>query len=204
CARERERRPAATRASAEGGDGVRARRPRGRRGLCAGSRRISPRSQELLEMMSAMWGGTPEAFTYYGSVDATPLYVRLIGRFCAAYGTGILDHPLLNQDRREVTVRASLQAAVGWVTRKLEASPLGLLEFCRTNPRGIPFQSWKDSGTSYIHGDGRVADYMQPIASVEVQGYAYDALRVAARLLPQQAERYLHLAEGLRRGLVER
>jgi len=174
------------------------------RSLFVASRRISPRSQELLEMLSAMWGGTPEALTYYGSVDATPLYVRLIGRFCAAYGTGILDHPLLNRDRRETTVRDSLEAAVDWVTRQLEASPLGLLEFCRTNPRGIPFQAWKDSGTSYIHSDGRVADYMQPIASVEVQGYAYDALRVAARLLPEQAERCLHLAEGLWRGLVER
>ena len=174
------------------------------RSLYVATRRISPRSQQLLGMLSAMWGGTPESMTYYGSVDATPLYVRLIGRYCAAYGTGILGQPLQNQDGRVVTVGDTLRAAVGWMLRKIEASPLTLLEFCRTNPRGIPFQAWKDSGTSYIHRDGRIADYTQPIASVEVQGYAYDALQAAAQLLPEDADRCRQVAETLRRSLLER
>ena len=174
------------------------------RSLFVGGRRVSPRSQELLEYLSEMWGGDGETMTYYGSVDATPLYVRLIGRFCAAYGPAVLSQPLINLDHRLVTVRDSLHAAVRWTLRKIEASPLALLEFCRTNPRGIPFQAWKDSGTSYIHRDGTIADYAQPIAPVEVQGYAYDALRAAATLLPEESARCREAAERLRRSLLAR
>ena len=173
------------------------------RSLYVGTRRISARSQELLEMLSAMWGGTPTSLTYYGSVDATPLYIRLLGRFCAAYGNGILAHPILNRDRRPVRVQDSLRAAVDWLIRQLERSDLGLLEFCRRNPRGIPYQAWKDSGTSYLHADGSLADYDQPIASVEVQGYAYDALLAAAQLLPDRAEQCRQLASRLRQSLLE-
>lgn len=174
------------------------------RSLFVGGRRISPRSQELLEYLSEMWGGDGETMTYYGSVDATPLYVRLISRFCAAHGPAVLSQPLVNRDHRLVTVRDSLLAAVRWTVRKIEVSPLGLLEFCRTNPRGIPFQAWKDSGTSYIHGDGTIADYTQPIASVEVQGYAYDALRAAATLLAEESSRCRDAADRLRRSLLAR
>ena len=174
------------------------------RSLLVGTRRISPRSQELLEYLSAMWGGDGETLTYYGSVDATPLYVRLIGRFCGAYGQDVLSQPLVNRDQRLVTVRDSLLAAVRWMQRKIEASSLNLLEFCRTNPRGIPFQAWKDSGTSYIHRDGTIADYTQPIASVEVQGYAYDALQAAATLLPEESAQCSEVAASLRRSLMAR
>ncbi|HEX6350110.1 MAG TPA: hypothetical protein VF160_12060 [Candidatus Dormibacteraeota bacterium] len=174
------------------------------RSLFVGTRRISARSQQLLEMLSAMWGGTPESLTYYGSVDATPLYIRLIGRFCAAYGSGILTHPILNKDRRLVRIEQSLRAAVDWLTHSLERSDLGLLEFCRRNPRGIPYQAWKDSGTSYLHADGSLADHTQPIASVEVQGYAHDALLAAATLLPDRAEQCRELARRLRQTLLEK
>ena len=173
------------------------------RSLYVATRRISPRSQELLEMLSAMWGGTPESLTYFGSADATPLYVRLVGRFCAAYGTGILAHPYLTGDGRPARIGDSLRAAVGWLVRKLEASPLGLLEFLKRNPRGIPYQAWKDSGTSYLHADGSFADHTHPIASVEVQGYTYDALQAAAVLLPDLAERCGDLAGRLRASLLE-
>ncbi len=173
------------------------------RNLYIAGRRISPRSQELLEMLSALWGGTPESMTYYGSVDATPLYARLIGRYCAARGPGILALPYLNRDGRPVRIEDALRAAVGWIMRQLDASPLGLLEFCRRNPRGIPYQAWKDSGTSYLHADGSFADPAQPIASIEVQGYAYDALLAAAGLLPDLAEPCRELADRLRRSLLE-
>ncbi|MEP7105228.1 MAG: hypothetical protein ABI838_05225 [Chloroflexota bacterium] len=174
------------------------------RSLYVGERRISPRSQELLEYLSEPSGGDAGSFTYYGSADATPLYVRLVGRFCAAYGPALLSHPLTDRDGRPITVRDSVLAAVRWLVGRIEASQLGLLEFCRTNPRGIAYQAWKDSGTSYVHRDGRFADHSQPIATVEVQGYAYDALTAAARLFPDHAPHWRDLAEAVRQSILER
>jgi glycogen debranching enzyme len=174
------------------------------RSLYVGTRRISPRSQELLEYLSGLWGGDGHRFTYYGSADATPLYVRLVGRFCSAYGPALLDHPLTDKDGRLTTVRDSVLAAVRWIVARIEGSSVGLLEFCRSNPRGIANQAWKDSGTPYIHLDGQIADYTQPIAAVEIQGYAYDALTAAGRMFPGHAPHWLDLAEALRQSTLDR
>ena len=73
----------------------------------------------------------------------------------------------------------------GWIMRKIEESELSLVEFLRRNPDGIPFQVWKDSGTSFMHVDGTLANWDAPIAAIEVQAYAYDALLGAGELLRQ-------------------
>jgi glycogen debranching enzyme len=153
------------------------------RSLHVDGRRISPRSQELLEVLSAQWGGDGTTMTYYGSADATPLYVRLVVRTCQLHGPALLDERLVRRDGRTATVRDCVLAALDWIARRQDASPLGLVEFRRRNPNGLPFQVWKDSGTSYLHRDGRIANTDAPIAALEVQGYAYDALEGAARLL---------------------
>jgi hypothetical protein len=94
-----------------------------------------------------------------------------------------------------VTIRDSLIAAMDWITRKMDGSELGFIEFLRRNPDGIPYQVWKDSGTSYIHSDGTLANWDAPIAATEVQAYAYDALVGAAELLgrPDWRERAVAL-----------
>ena len=168
------------------------------RSLYVGERRISKGSQQLLELLSRMWGGDGRTLTYYGSADATPMYVRLICRFCSLYGDELLQRTLVDRAGRNVSVRASLVAAVGWIVTKIQQSDLGLLEYVRRNvPHGHPFQAWKDSGTGYIHRDGTIADYTQPVAVVEIQGYAYDALTGAAALLGRGE--WADLAESLRR-----
>lgn len=172
------------------------------RSLYVGGRRISARSQQLLEYLSALWGGDGTVMTYYGSADATPLYVRLVARYCERNGHSLLDEGLIRKDGRATTVRDCVLAALDWIVRRMDASDLGLVEFQRRNPRGIPFQVWKDSGTSYLHRDGRIANCDAPIAALEVQGYAYDALVGAARLLgsdrPGPAAEWRARAEALR------
>ncbi len=121
--------------------------------------------------------------TYYGSVDATPLYVRLVTSFCERYGTAILDELIVDKDGLSSTVRASTLLALEWLERKMEESPLDLVGFRRRNPQGITFQVWKDSGTSFIHRDGELANWDEPSAAVEVQGYTFDALVGAAQML---------------------
>jgi len=153
------------------------------RSLYVGSRRISASSEALLHELARKWGGDITSLTYYGASDTTPLYARLLARWCATFGEAILTETVTRHDGSVVTIRESLGAAMGWITRKLDGSELGLIEFQRRNPDGIPFQAWKDSGTSYIHRDGALANWDAPMAPIEVQGYAYDALLGAAEVL---------------------
>ncbi len=122
-----------------------------------------------------LWG-----FPYYGSVDATALFVRAAVRaierrpeFAAAPVPG-----------REASVRDSLDAAVGWLLRRLAGDDLGLLSHQRSNPRGLENQVWKDSWDSMSHADGTVCNHDAPVASVEAQALTYDALVEAATQHP--------------------
>ena len=168
------------------------------RTLFVDGRRISPASEALLRELARKWGGDETSLTYYGSVDATPLFVRLVARYCATHGQSILADRVTRRDGSQITVRESILAAVNWITAKMDASPLGLVEFQRRNPQGIPFQVWKDSNTSYIHRDGTLANSDAAIAAVEVQGYAYDALLGAARLFETRALDWRDRAQALR------
>ncbi|TMD83989.1 MAG: hypothetical protein E6I78_11425, partial [Chloroflexi bacterium] len=172
------------------------------RTLYVNGRRIPPASERLLRGLASKWGGDETSLTYYGSVDATPLFVRLVARYCATHGESILADGVTRRDGSQITLRESVLAAVDWITAKMNASALGLVEFQRRNPEGIPFQVWKDSNTSYIHRDGTLANSDAAIAAVEVQGYAYDALLGAARLFETRAAEWRDRALALRERVI--
>ena len=96
------------------------------RSLYIGGRRISARSQQLLEELSALWGGDGTALTYYGSIDATPLFVRLVARYCALHGRSLLHERLVRRDGAATTVRECVLAALDWIARRMDASRLGM------------------------------------------------------------------------------
>ena len=172
------------------------------RTLYVDGRRIPPASERLLRQLAGQWGGDETSLTYYGSVDATPLFVRLVARYCATHGESILAETVTRRDGSEFTIRDSVLAAVEWIISKVDGSPLGFVEFQRRNPKGIPFQVWKDSGTSYIHLDGALANSNAAITAIEVQGYAYDALLGAARLFEARAVEWRDRAQALRERVV--
>jgi glycogen debranching enzyme len=172
------------------------------RTLYVNGRRIPPASERLLRELAGRWGGDETSLTYYGSVDATPLFVRLVARYCATYGESILAETVTRRDGGQITIRDSVLAAVHWITARMDSSPLGFVEFQRRNPDGLPFQVWKDSNTSYIHLDGALANSDAPIAAVEVQGYAYDALLGAARLFETRAVEWRDRAQALRERVI--
>jgi hypothetical protein len=178
------------------------------RTLIVGGRRIAPRQEEILRALGARWGGEGDSLTYYGAIDATPLFVRLIHRYVSAHGRAILEERITGRDGAEASVAEKLLAAVAWIERRLDSSEIGMLECLRRNPDGIPFQYWKDSGTSYLHRDGTIADWSQPTAAVEVQAYAVDALLGVADLFgaerPGHAEVWQGRARVLRDGVIDR
>ncbi|WP_404389196.1 glycogen debranching N-terminal domain-containing protein [Humibacillus xanthopallidus] len=107
---------------------------------------------------------------YYGTVDATALWVCLLAEAC---DWGL---PL----DRAADLSPALQAAVEWLIGAGQPDADGLLKYLDTSGTGLANQGWKDSGDSIRWRDGTVAE--APIALVEAQAYAVEALRGAARL----------------------
>jgi len=107
---------------------------------------------------------------YYGSIDSTPLWIRLLHR---AWRWG-----MSAEDVRELL--PNLVAAVGWLLDEADADGDGLVEYVDSSGRGLANQGWKDSSDSVQHLDGALAE--APIALCEVQGYAYSAALAAAEL----------------------
>jgi glycogen debranching enzyme len=105
---------------------------------------------------------------YYGTSDATPLFLVLLSELWRWTGDAALPRELESNARR----------ALAWIDGPGDPDGDGFVEYHRRARRGIRHQSWKDSDASMVFADGLFAE--PPIASAEVQGYVYDAkLRVA-------------------------
>ncbi|MFL5754735.1 MAG: MGH1-like glycoside hydrolase domain-containing protein, partial [Chloroflexota bacterium] len=108
---------------------------------------------------------------YYGSVDATPLYVILLDEYERWTG----DRALVRELEREA------RAAIAWIDDYADLMGNGYISYKRRNEQaGLENQSWKDSANSISYSDGRLPGF--PRATCELQGYAYDAKVRAARL----------------------
>ena len=105
---------------------------------------------------------------YYGTVDATPLFLMVAG----GYYRWTLDLDTMRQ------LRPALDAALAWIDEWGDRDGDGFVEYERRAPAGLINHGWKDSHDSIVHADGSIAK--GPIALVEVQGYVYEAkLRIA-------------------------
>ena len=129
----------------------------------------------------AVWG-----YPYYGSVDATPHFISAAVR------------SIERRPEFEPEIREALAAAVAWLRRRVATDELGLLSHRRVNPRGLENQVWKDSWDSMSHADGAIANHEAPVASLEAQALAHDALlavgeRSAAERLAQAVENHFWL-----------
>lgn len=105
---------------------------------------------------------------YYGSIDATPLFIGLLWE--AYQWTG--DRSLLER------FLTHAEAALSWVDDYGDLDGDGFIEYKRRTRTGLRNQGWKDSGDSISFADGRLA--AGPIALAEVQGYVYDAKKKMA------------------------
>ena len=127
---------------------------------------------------------------YYGTCDATPLYLVLLSEVWRW-----TDDAGLVSDLRGPALRA-----LEWIESHGDLDGDGFVEYQRRSSHGLENQSWKDSGVSQKFADGRLAE--SPIAPVEVQGYVYDAkLRTAE--LAREVWRDRELAERLEREAAE-
>jgi len=105
---------------------------------------------------------------YYGTVDATPLWLILLGEYVR--WTGDLDFFKGMHDH--------VTAAIAWMDTYGDRDGDGFVEYASESSKGLSNQGWKDSGNSIVNADGSIVT--PPVALVEVQGYAYRARRVIA------------------------
>ena len=108
---------------------------------------------------------------YYGTVDATPLFVGLVAE---AWRWRALDEEALGH------LAPAVGRAVEWTLGAGDSDGDGFVDYLRRDPRGLANQGWKDSWDGINRADGTLPG--GPLALVEVQGYAYQALRGAAEL----------------------
>ena len=128
---------------------------------------------------------------YYGSVDATPLFVILAADYLARTGELAFVESLL----------PALDAAMAWIQQAEANSFDGFLRYQCAAQGGLRNQGWKDSDDAVHHSDGRLAE--GSIALCEVQAYSYGAHRAMAALLRRfgrhdQADTLLHQADRMR------
>ena len=149
------------------------------------------RSSEMARLGEVPFG------RYYGSVDATPLFVMLAGAYFDRTGD------------REFLIRLwpHVVRALAWIDECGDRDGDGFVEYARHSPTGLVHQGWKDSQDSVFHADGSLAE--PPIALCEVQAYVYDARRRAAALADAlgdgaRATALRDSAERLRRAFEDR
>ena len=107
---------------------------------------------------------------YYGSVDATPLFIVLAD----AYYDRTADQEFLRR------LWPHVELALEWIDKFGDLDGDGFVEYARHSSHGLVQQGWKDSNDSVFHADGTLAK--APIALCEVQGYVYAAKLAGARL----------------------
>jgi glycogen debranching enzyme len=106
---------------------------------------------------------------YYGSVDATPLFVLLAGLYVERTG----------DEETLVELWPAIEAALRWIDGAGDPDQDGFVEYQRASEQGLANQGWKDSYDAIFHADGRLAEGY--IALAEVQGYVFAGKRLAAR-----------------------
>jgi len=115
-------------------------------------------------------GETPHS-PYYGTVDATPLFIVTFCELMDWLGTPALFEELY----------PAVEAAVRWIDHYADHDHDGFVDYRGTSPRGLVHQNWKDSHNSLLFLDG--SEPQSPIAPIEVQGYVYHAKRALASIL---------------------
>lgn len=134
---------------------------------------------------------------YYGGVDTTPLFIMLAGAYLARTD----DQALIEE------LWPALEAAISWIETYADSNGDGFLDYPNDSPTGLANQAWKDSSDSIFHADGSFPK--GPIAVVEVQGYAFAALRDMAAMARargdrENAVRWQARAQQLQRSIEDR
>src|SRR5579875_1946600 len=126
-------------------------------------RRDAEPGKIIHEMRYGDYALKTKLYPYYGTVDATPLFLILISEIYR----WTLDSDFVERHT------ASIKDALSWIDTYGDSDHDGFVEYSKKSANGLDNQCWKDSWNSIQYSDGRIA--RGSIATCEVQGYVYDA-----------------------------
>jgi glycogen debranching enzyme len=107
---------------------------------------------------------------YYGTIDATPLFISLAGAYLER----------TNDFKTIKKIWPNIKRALNWIDEYGDIDNDGFVEYKTKSSKGLTNQGWKDSQDAIFYEDGRLAE--DPIALCEVQGYVYDAKMKACQM----------------------
>jgi glycogen debranching enzyme len=126
---------------------------------------------ELRNGELAQMGAIPQSPAYYGTTDATLLFLILLAEYVSWSG----------DLRLAQTLRPHIDAALTWMERYADHDGDGYLDYVGQYGTGLINQGWKDAGNSIVNADGSLPE--PPIALCEVQAYAFRAWLQTATIL---------------------
>ncbi|MGC8589963.1 amylo-alpha-1,6-glucosidase [Athalassotoga sp.] len=127
--------------------------------------------------------------TYYGSIDATPLFLMAVGKYSKLYGKSVFKE-----------LKDAIELSARYIDENIDSR--GYLYYKSKSSNGLSNQGWKDSGDSMVFSDGKVAQ--PPVRLVEVQGYLYEAYQTLSQFYDgERSLRYLSKAELLKKNFNE-
>lgn len=131
-------------------------------------------------------------FPYYGTIDATMIFLKLYVGLYKFYAG----------DPFFLSLKDNVLLALEWLNNYGDLDGDGFIEYQRKSEKGLRNQNWRDSEDSMMFSDGALAE--SPIASADVQGYVYDVKRSLAKIADREwnekalAEKLTLEAESLR------
>jgi len=127
--------------------------------------------------------------TYYGSIDATPLFLMAVGKYSKLYGRSIFEE-----------LKDSIELSAHYIDESVDSR--GYLHYKSKASNGLSNQGWKDSGDSIVFSNGNMAK--PPVKLVEVQAYLYEAYKTLSQFYDnERSQKYLLLAETLKTNFNE-
>jgi glycogen debranching enzyme len=147
---------------------------------------------------------------YYGSADATPLFVNVLLNYCLKIGSDILDENYTGRDGNVYKIRDALGFSLKFIISRLNANKEYFLEYRSGFKGSIDNQAMEDSYDSHFYEDGRLPNFGRGVASAEIQGQAYDSLVLAAYCYDKfelgrksESNYFRHLAGELKKSMIK-
>lgn len=120
-----------------------------------------------------------QLLTYY-SLDTTASFIRMVHKYATHIDASVLERRVRDKHGYAITVATALERAAGWLVARIDED--GLLSDARSSSYTLPVQTFQDS--LYARRDGTLIDLANPVAYIEVQALAADALRDMAQMFP--------------------
>lgn len=131
-------------------------------------------------LLHSKWDIRNKRLLSYYSLDTTAAFIRMVHKYATRIDPSILERVMKDKHGEPITVTQALERAAQWIESRIDDN--GLVTQTRLSSYSLPVQTFQDS--LYSRSDGRLINLAGPVAYIEVQAFAADALRDMTQLFP--------------------